>query len=80
MKEVNVFCAWKDKLEEMAELNRTGQGLGMQKDVAETPENDGDIEETKGLLKVSDRSKGIAKNKTGSRLKKLGGDDDEDDD
>ena len=51
----------------------------MQKDVAETPENDGDIEETKGLLKVSDRSKGIAKNKTGSRLKKLGGDDDEDD-
>ena len=55
MREVNVFCNWKDKIEEEAELKRQGRWLGFQKD-DEVPEEETD-------LRVSAKSKAIVKPK-----------------
>ena len=74
MREVNVYCAWKDQLDEEAELRAQGRGLGLQpvdvqqENVAALPRRSYDSDEDGAAdepnhLKVAQRSKAIKKQK-----------------
>ena len=60
MKEVNVFCNWKDRLEADAEMARNGTGLGLQEKGPE-PKEEAEEDTYTPNLKVDARSKGIKK-------------------
>lgn len=42
MKEVQVFCQWTDAIEEQAEMNRLGKGIGFQEAVSSDDDDDDD--------------------------------------
>ena len=72
-REVNVFCYWKDMLEEQDELERLGRSLGFQREDTNVPSKnaeEGKHEEIPGLnkhsKKISKKPKMILKHEVDS--------------
>lgn len=91
MREVNVYCAWKDQLDEEAELRAQGRGLGLQPadvqqdNLAAPPRrsyesDEDDAAEEPNHLKVNQRSKAIKKQKKTLRQTHLDEDESESED
>ena len=84
MKEVNVFCNWKDQLEHEEELKRKGQHLGIQGDGIDKLVEDDYGDELGGEIVRFNENKFYARNKVitkpKKRMQKIGGASDSDGD